>query len=48
MGDTEESLEEQVREYLFADPSRADRSYMPVVRAYQTYYERERRRPPQA
>ena len=47
-GDTEESLEEQVREYLFADPSRADRSYMPVVRAYQTYYERERRRPPQA
>ena len=43
-GDSEESLEKQVREYFFADPSRADRSYMPVVRAYTTYYERERRR----
>ena len=38
------SIEEQVRTYFFADPDRADRSYMPVVQAYMTYYERERRR----
>jgi glyoxylase-like metal-dependent hydrolase (beta-lactamase superfamily II) len=43
-GATLESIEQQVLEYFFADPRRADRSYMPVVQAYATYYERERRR----
>ena len=43
-GITPEAIEEQVRTYFFADPERADRSYMPVVQAYMTYYERERRR----
>jgi len=43
-GLTPEMIEVQVRTYFFADPERADRSYMPVVQAYVTYYERERRR----
>jgi hypothetical protein len=32
-----------VLEYFFTDPRRADRSYIPVVQAYSTYHERERR-----
>jgi glyoxylase-like metal-dependent hydrolase (beta-lactamase superfamily II) len=43
-GLTPEAIEVQVRTYFFADPERADRSYMPVVQAYMTYYERERRK----
>jgi glyoxylase-like metal-dependent hydrolase (beta-lactamase superfamily II) len=39
-----EAIEERVRTYFFANPAKADRSYMPVVQAYTTYYERQARR----
>jgi glyoxylase-like metal-dependent hydrolase (beta-lactamase superfamily II) len=43
-GATPEAIEDEVKTYLFAKPAKADRSYMPVVRAYMTYYERLQRR----
>ncbi|MCH7528362.1 MAG: hypothetical protein IH972_02295, partial [Candidatus Marinimicrobia bacterium] len=43
-GSTAETMERELRVYFFADPEKADRSYMPMVRAYATYYERRERR----
>ena len=40
-GVSESTIEERVLTYLFADPRRADRSYLPLVRSYVTYYERQ-------
>jgi glyoxylase-like metal-dependent hydrolase (beta-lactamase superfamily II) len=39
-GRTEEQMDVAVRTYMFAKPERADRSYLPTVRAYVTYYQR--------
>jgi glyoxylase-like metal-dependent hydrolase (beta-lactamase superfamily II) len=43
-GASPEETETVVKRYMFADPNKADRSYMPVVQAYSTYFEREQRR----
>ncbi len=43
-GKSEAEMETAVRTHLFADPARADRSYMPVVVSYVRYYERQARR----
>ena len=37
-------MERDVRAYFFAKPEKADRSYMPMIRAYTTYYQRQERR----
>ena len=47
-GKSEAQMEDDVRRHLFADPAKADRSYMPVVISYVRYYERQARRAPQA
>jgi len=43
-GRSEAEMEVDVRTHLFADPAKADRSYMPVVVSYVRYYERQARR----
>ena len=43
-GKSEEEMEREVREYFFAKPEKADRSYMPTMLAYLRYYERQARR----
>ena len=43
-GRSEAEMEVDVRRHLFADPAKADRSYMPVVVSYARYYERQARR----
>ena len=43
-GTTPEVIEDEVKTYMFANPAKADRSYMPVVRSYMAYYERLQRR----
>ena len=43
-GKSEAQMEDDVRRHLFADPAKADRSYMPVVISYVRYYERQARR----
>ena len=43
-GKSEAEMEVDVRRHLFADPAKADRSYMPVVVSYARYYERQARR----
>lgn len=43
-GKSEAEMEDDVRKYMFADPTRADRSYRPVVVSYVRYYERQARR----
>ena len=47
-GKSEAQMEDDVRRHLFADPAKADRSYMPVVISYVRYYERQARRAQQA
>ena len=47
-GRSEAQMEDDVRRHLFADPAKADRSYMPVVISYVRYYERQARRAQQA
>lgn len=47
-GKSEPQMEDDVRRHLFADPAKADRSYMPVVISYVRYYERQARRAQQA
>ena len=47
-GKSEAHMEDDVRRHLFADPAKADRSYMPVVISYVRYYERQARRAQQA
>ena len=37
-------MEDDVRRHMFADPAKADRSYLPVVVSYVRYYERQARR----
>ncbi len=41
---SEAAIEEDVLRYMFADPRKADRSYLPVVVSYARYYERQARR----
>ena len=43
-GKSEAAMEDDVRRHMFADPARADRSYLPVVVSYVRYYERQARR----
>lgn len=43
-GKSEAEMEEDVRTHLFADPTKADRSYRPVVVSYLRYYERQARK----
>ena len=47
-GKSEAQMEDDVRRHLFANPAKADRSYMPVVISYVRYYERQARRAQQA
>ncbi len=43
-GKSDAEMETDVRAHLFADPAKADRSYMPVVVSYRRYYERRARK----
>ena len=43
-GKSEAAMEEDVLRHMFADPRKADRSYLPVVVSYVRYYERQARR----
>ena len=43
-GKSEAAMEDDVRRHMFADPAKADRSYLPVVVSYVRYYERQARR----
>lgn len=43
-GRDENQIENAVKTYMFADPSQADRDYMPVVLSYMRYYERQARK----
>ncbi|MBL76178.1 MAG: hypothetical protein CL763_04580 [Chloroflexi bacterium] len=40
-GLSDSDIEHSVRRYMFADPSKSDRSYLPLVISYRTYYERQ-------
>ena len=43
-GKSEVDMEDDIRRYMFADPGRADRSYLPLVISYARYYERQARK----
>ena len=40
-GLSDSDIENSVCRYMFADPSKSDRSYLPLVISYRTYYERQ-------
>ncbi len=43
-GKSEAAMEQDVLRHMFADPGRADRSYLPVVTSYRRHYDRQARR----